>query len=185
MGLSRFVGRVASRSTATPSSAQSVRSGSNDKNARFAGSNCGAEIRGGDCIAETRKLNGVQPLGYLAAVLTSIVNSHPNSQIDDLRLWPVPRRRAKGRGLRTPLWLDQPPCQQSPESPLSRGQGASVANVHVSVEEVPRTTTRLDQARIGRISLELPAQAQDQDIDTSIVDLFTTHTAREQKPFSG
>lgn len=33
------------------------------------------------------KLNGVEPLGYLADVLTRIANGHPNSQIDDLLPW--------------------------------------------------------------------------------------------------
>jgi transposase len=33
------------------------------------------------------KLNGVEPLGYLADVLTRIVNGHPNSQIDELLPW--------------------------------------------------------------------------------------------------
>jgi transposase len=32
-------------------------------------------------------LNGVEPLGYLADVLTRIVNGRPNSQIDDLLPW--------------------------------------------------------------------------------------------------
>ncbi|MFC3320720.1 IS66 family transposase [Mesorhizobium cantuariense] len=43
---------------------------------------------GSHCVAvETGKLNGVEPLGYLADVLTTIVNGHPNSQIDDLLPW--------------------------------------------------------------------------------------------------
>ncbi|MCF6115101.1 MULTISPECIES: transposase domain-containing protein [Mesorhizobium] len=32
-------------------------------------------------------MNDVEPLGYLADVLTRIVNGHPNSQIDDLLPW--------------------------------------------------------------------------------------------------
>lgn len=31
----------------------------------------------------------MQSLGYLADVLTRIVNGHPNSQIDDLLPWPT------------------------------------------------------------------------------------------------
>ncbi|ESY90342.1 hypothetical protein X741_26710 [Mesorhizobium sp. LNHC229A00] len=38
-------------------------------------------------LIATCKLNGVEPLGYLANVLTRIVNGHPNSQIDDLLPW--------------------------------------------------------------------------------------------------
>jgi transposase len=33
------------------------------------------------------KLNGVEPLGYLTDVLTRIVNSHPNSKVDQLLPW--------------------------------------------------------------------------------------------------
>jgi transposase len=36
---------------------------------------------------ETCKLNAVEPLGYLADVLTRIVNGHPNSQVHDLLPW--------------------------------------------------------------------------------------------------
>jgi hypothetical protein len=35
----------------------------------------------------TCKLNGIEPLGYLADILTRIVNGHPNSQIDNLLPW--------------------------------------------------------------------------------------------------
>lgn len=39
----------------------------------------------GDRLADrTCKLKGIEPLGYLTDVLTRIVYSHPNSQIDDL-----------------------------------------------------------------------------------------------------
>lgn len=37
--------------------------------------------------AQTCKLNGIEPLGYLADVLTRIVNGYPNSRIDDLLPW--------------------------------------------------------------------------------------------------
>ena len=38
-------------------------------------------------LIETCKLNNVEPLGYLADVLTRIVNGHPNRQIDELLPW--------------------------------------------------------------------------------------------------
>ncbi|MER8964039.1 transposase domain-containing protein, partial [Mesorhizobium sp. M0701] len=60
----------------------------NRKNALFAGSDGGAEHWAVIAsLIETCKLNGVEPLGYLANVLTRIVNGHPNSQIDDLLPW--------------------------------------------------------------------------------------------------
>ena len=60
----------------------------NRKNALFAGSDGGAEHWAVIAsLVETCKLNGVEPLGYLADVLTRIVNGHPNSQIDDLLPW--------------------------------------------------------------------------------------------------
>ncbi|TPK35960.1 IS66 family transposase [Mesorhizobium sp. B2-5-4] len=60
----------------------------NRKNALFAGSDGGAEHWAFVAsLIETCKLNGVEPLGYLADVLTRIVNGHPNSQIDDLLPW--------------------------------------------------------------------------------------------------
>lgn len=57
----------------------------NRKNAPFAGSDGGAEH--GAAIAsliETCKLNDTDPLACLTDVLTRIVNSHPNSEIDQL-----------------------------------------------------------------------------------------------------
>lgn len=60
----------------------------NRKNALFAGSDGGAEhwalIAS---LVETCKLNGVEPLGYLADVLTRIVNGYPNSRINNLLPW--------------------------------------------------------------------------------------------------
>lgn len=60
----------------------------NRKNALFAGSDGGAEhwaiIAS---LIETAKLNNVDPLAYLTSILTSIVNGHLNSQIDDLMPW--------------------------------------------------------------------------------------------------
>ncbi|MER9965159.1 transposase domain-containing protein, partial [Mesorhizobium sp. M0045] len=60
----------------------------NRKNALFAGSDGGAEHWAVIAsLIETCKLNNVEPLGYLANVLTRIVNGHPNSLIDDLLPW--------------------------------------------------------------------------------------------------
>ena len=36
---------------------------------------------------ETCKLNGVDPQGYLAVLLTRLVNGWPNSRIDELMPW--------------------------------------------------------------------------------------------------
>ena len=36
---------------------------------------------------ETCKLNNVEPEGYLADVLTRLVNPHPNSRLDELLPW--------------------------------------------------------------------------------------------------
>lgn len=38
-------------------------------------------------LIETAKLDDVEPLAYLADVITKIVNGHPNSQLDDLLPW--------------------------------------------------------------------------------------------------
>ena len=66
----------------------------NRKNALFAGSDGGAEHWAVIAsLIETCKLNGVEPLGYLADVLTRIVNGHPNSQIDELLPWAYIRVR--------------------------------------------------------------------------------------------
>jgi len=60
----------------------------NRKNALFAGSDAGAEHWAVIAsLIETCKLNGVEPLGYIADVLTRIVNGHLNSRIDDLLPW--------------------------------------------------------------------------------------------------
>jgi transposase len=61
---------------------------SSSKNALFAGSDGGAEQWATIAsLIETCKLNDVDPLGYLADVLTRIVNDHPNSDIDQLLPW--------------------------------------------------------------------------------------------------
>jgi hypothetical protein len=57
----------------------------NRKNALFAGSDGGAEHWATIAsLIDTCKLNDVDPLAYLADVLTKIVNGHPNSDIDQL-----------------------------------------------------------------------------------------------------
>ena len=63
----------------------------NRKNALFAGSDGGGEhwaiIAS---LIETCKLNAINPQTYLADVITKIVNSYPNSQIDNLLPWAYP-----------------------------------------------------------------------------------------------
>lgn len=61
------------------------------KNALFAGSDGGAE----HCaviasLIETCKLVSVEPRAYLADVITSIVEGHPNRRIDELLPWAHP-----------------------------------------------------------------------------------------------
>lgn len=38
-------------------------------------------------LIETCKLNGIDPQGYLADVITRIVHGHPNSRLDELLPW--------------------------------------------------------------------------------------------------
>lgn len=61
------------------------------KNALFAGSDGGAEHWAviASLIA-TCKLNGVEPYGYLADVITRIVGGHPNTRLDELLPWAYP-----------------------------------------------------------------------------------------------
>ncbi len=57
----------------------------NRKNALFAGHDAGAENWAVlASLIETCKINGVDPHAWLANTLTSIVNGHKQSQIDDL-----------------------------------------------------------------------------------------------------
>ncbi|SMC98238.1 IS66 C-terminal element [Fulvimarina manganoxydans] len=63
------------------------------KNALFADSDGGA--RHWAVVAsliETCKLNGVDPYAYLSAVITCIVDGHPNSAIDELMPWTFKRK---------------------------------------------------------------------------------------------
>jgi hypothetical protein len=87
-GLSRFLddGRIEIDSNTVERSIRPI--ALNRKNALFAGSDGGAEHWAiVASLIETCKLNAVEPLGYLADVLTRIVNGHPNNQIDDLLPW--------------------------------------------------------------------------------------------------
>jgi transposase len=60
----------------------------NRKNALFAGSDGGGEHWAvlASLIA-TCKLNGIDPQGYIADVITRIVQGHPNSRLDELLPW--------------------------------------------------------------------------------------------------
>ncbi len=63
----------------------------NRKNALFAGSDGGGQHWAVVAsLIETCKLNGVDPYAYLAAVISKIVNGHPNSRIDELLPWAYP-----------------------------------------------------------------------------------------------
>jgi transposase len=63
------------------------------KNALFAGSDGGAEHWAVIAsLIETCKLSSVDPQAYLARVVTSIVNGHPNSRIDELMPWNYPQK---------------------------------------------------------------------------------------------
>ncbi|MER8467612.1 IS66 family transposase [Mesorhizobium sp. M1396] len=87
-GLSRFLddGRIEIDSNTVERSIRPI--ALNRKNALFAGSDGGAEHWAVIAsLIETCKLNGVEPLGYLADVLTRIVNGYPNSRINDLLPW--------------------------------------------------------------------------------------------------
>jgi transposase len=60
----------------------------NRKNALFAGSDGGGEHWAVlASLIETCKLNGVDPQGYIADVITRIVQGHPNSRLDELLPW--------------------------------------------------------------------------------------------------
>ena len=87
-GLSRFVddGRVEIDSNVVERSIRPL--ALNRKNALFAGSDSGAEHRAVIAsLVETCKLIGVEPYGYLADVITRIVQGHPNSRLDELLPW--------------------------------------------------------------------------------------------------
>ncbi len=61
------------------------------KNALFAGSDRGGRTWAVIAsLVETCKLNGVDPQAYLADVITRIVGTHPQSQLDELLPWGYP-----------------------------------------------------------------------------------------------
>ncbi len=61
------------------------------KNALFAGSDRGGQTWAVIAsLVETCKLNGVDPQGYFADVISRIVGGHPQSQLDDLLPWAYP-----------------------------------------------------------------------------------------------
>jgi hypothetical protein len=63
----------------------------NRKNALFAGHDAGAENWATIAsLIGTCKLNAVDPLAYLTATLTAIVNGHKHSRIGDLLPWNYP-----------------------------------------------------------------------------------------------
>ena len=63
----------------------------NRKNALFAGSDGGAEHWAVIAsLIETCKLMEVEPHGYLADVITRIINGHPQSRLDELLPWAYP-----------------------------------------------------------------------------------------------
>ncbi len=87
-GLTRFIddGRIELDNNTVERSIRPI--ALNRKNALFAGSDGGAEHWATIAsLIETCKLNDVDPLAYLADVLTRIVNGHPNSDIDRLLPW--------------------------------------------------------------------------------------------------
>jgi hypothetical protein len=64
------------------------------KNALFAGSDGGAEHWAVIAsLIESCKLLGVEPHGYIADVITRIVNRHPQTRLDDLLPWEYPVTR--------------------------------------------------------------------------------------------
>jgi transposase len=87
-GLTRFIenGRIELDNNTVERSIRPI--ALNRKNALFAGSDGGAEHWATIASSiETCKLNDIDPLGYLADVLTRIANGHPNKDIDRLLPW--------------------------------------------------------------------------------------------------
>ena len=94
-GLTRFVddGRIEIDSNTVERSIRPI--ALNRKNALFAGSDGGGEHWAVIAsLIETCKLCGIEPQTYLADVITKIVNSHPNSKLDDLLPWAYPAATA-------------------------------------------------------------------------------------------
>ncbi|MGO6891693.1 transposase domain-containing protein, partial [Rhizobium johnstonii] len=60
----------------------------NRKNALFAGHDAGAENWATIAsLVETCKLNAVDPLAYLTATLSAVVNGHKQSRVEELLPW--------------------------------------------------------------------------------------------------
>jgi hypothetical protein len=58
------------------------------KNTLFAGHEIGAENWALlASLVATCKLNGIEPVAYLAATMTAILDGHPGSRINDLMPW--------------------------------------------------------------------------------------------------
>jgi transposase len=58
------------------------------KNSFFAGQEIGAENWALlASLVATSKINGAQPVAYLTATMTAVINGHPISRIDDLMPW--------------------------------------------------------------------------------------------------
>ena len=90
-GLIRFIddGRIEIDSNVVERSIRPI--ALNRKNALFAGSDGGGEHWAVIAtLIETCKLCNVEPHGYLADVITKIIDGHPNSQIDELLPWAYP-----------------------------------------------------------------------------------------------
>ncbi len=87
-GLTRFIddGRIEIDSNVVERAIRPI--ALNRKNALFAGSDGGAENWAiVASLIESCKLNGVNPMAYLADVLTKIVNGHLASKLDELMPW--------------------------------------------------------------------------------------------------
>ncbi len=87
-GLTRFVddGRIEIDSNVIERAIRPI--ALNRKNALFAGSEGGAQNWAiVALLIETCKLNGVDPMAYLADVLARIINGHPASKVDELMPW--------------------------------------------------------------------------------------------------
>ena len=79
---------AASRSTPTPSSAQSGRSRSTERMPSSPAPTAAASTGpASPSLIETCKLNAVDPHAYLTDILERIVNGHPQSRIDELMPW--------------------------------------------------------------------------------------------------
>ena len=90
-GLCRFVddGRIEIDSNVVERAIRPI--ALNRKNALFAGSDGGAEHWAVIAsLIETCKLIQIEPHGYLADVITRIVNGHPQSRLDELLPWAYP-----------------------------------------------------------------------------------------------